>query len=354
MSHARGGRRRRWRRRRGAIVATVSVGLRTAAYSAACKQRTHHAHHGLFPSRGAASSPGGRGRRREKGQLGRNPAPSLAPSLTVNVSSHSLYPLTVSTHRTHALCPPFLLAAQVANVVPSHIRRGGSATDLRSELLRHPYTHFLFSGHGDAELGPSGASGEGASRTLGFTSPNGGLETVTPETLADVLGAHSPRCGGCLSTVVLNGCQTSHMGERVRAAGVTFVLCWRTKAENTAARLLACSFFASLAAGRGHHQAFEDAKAAVRCVTRPGRLANGVQSSVPAYELRDPLDGGLLPQIQQQPSSPGSTDGSNDAIASGTATHREGGGPVRRGFSPPPMAAGIPLLLCADDTAARV
>lgn len=225
---------------------------------------------------------------------------------------------------------------------------------MRSELLRHPYTHFLFSGHGDAELGPSGASGEGASRTLGFTSPNGGLETVTPETLADVLGAHSPRCGGCLSTVVLNGCQTSHMGERVRAAGVTFVLCWRTKAENTAARLLACSFFASLAAGRGHHQAFEDAKAAVRCVTRPGRLANGVQSSVPAYELRDPLDGGLLPQIQQQPSSPGSTDGSNDAIASGTATHREGGGPVRRGFSPPPMAAGIPLLLCADDTAARV
>ena len=221
-------------------------------------------------------------------------------------------------------------AVDVANVVPSHIRRGGSAADLRSELMRQPFCHFLFSGHGDAELGPAGSS----TKTLGFTSASGGLETVTPETLADVLGGHSPRRGGALTTVVLNGCETEKVGHRVREAGVPYVLCWRTKAENTAARLFACSFFSSLAAGRGHLQAYEDAKAAVRCVTRPGRLASGVQSSVPAYELRDPLV------------AINTVDASSEE--SGTATARGDGGPVRRGFMPAPMAAGIPVLLCAE------
>ena len=227
-------------------------------------------------------------------------------------------------------------AVDVANVMPSHIRRGGSATDLRNELLRHSYSHFLFAGHGDAELGPSGAShaphASSSTKTLGFTSPSGGLETVTPETLADVLGAHgSFRGRGSLCTVVLNGCETESIGLRVRDAGVPYVLCWRTKAENTAARTLATSFFASLGAGRGHEQAFDDAKAAVRCMTRPGRLASGVPSSVPAYELRDPF--GRAP---------------TEDPAAGAATARDGETAVRRGFSPTPMAAGVPLLLCPD------
>ena len=111
------------------------------------------------------------------------------------------------------------------------------------------------------------------------------------------------------------------MGQRVRAAGVPHVVCWRTKAHNAAARTLARAFFESLAAGRGHAQAFDDAKSAVLLVTRPGRLANGMPSSVPAYELRDPF---------------ASPDDADDPLLSPRAPPD---------FSPPPMAAGIPVLL---------
>lgn len=261
-------------------------------------------------------------------------------------------------------------AVDVANVMPSHIRRGGSASDLRSELLRQPYTHFLFAGHGDADLGPAaarpstaGASTSGTGKTLGFTSPSGELETVTPETLADVLGAHGSLrgSGGSLCTVVLNGCETENIGRRVCAAGVPYVLCWRTKAENRAARSLATSFFASLAAGRGHEQAFEDAKSAVRCMTRPGRLASGVASSVPAFELRDPS--GPAPTNSDAPMrAVGSAELDLHAVGAsggggmdgGAATARNGAPVVRRGFSPAPMAAGIPMLLvCAPEDAAH-
>ena len=116
------------------------------------------------------------------------------------------------------------------------------------------------------------------------------------------------------------------MGERVRNAGVPYVVCWRTKAHNAAARTLARTFFASLAAGRGHAQAFEDAKSAVLLITRPGRLANGVPSAVPAYELRDP----------------------HAPVADGGGASHESLDDVLRGppeFAPPPMAAGIPILL---------
>ena len=222
-------------------------------------------------------------------------------------------------------------AVDVANVTPSHIRRGGSAEDLRAELMRSSYEHFLFAGHGDAPLGPPSANGglSASSRTLGFTSPTGGLEVVQPEHLASLLGAHSPRTGGLLTTVFLNGCETYSMGARVRAAGVPYVVCWRTKAESGAARLFACSFFSSLVSGRGHLQAFEDAKSALLITTRPGNLANGLPSSVPAYELRDPF-----------PLPPSSSSSSSTTPSTGAADPY--------GFKPKPMAAGIPELLCAE------
>ena len=102
---------------------------------------------------------------------------------------------------------------------------------------------------------------------------------------------------------------------QVRDAGVPYVVCWRTKVHNSAARLLASSFFRSLGAGRSPQQAFDDARSALRLVTRPGRLANGTPSSVPAYELADPFG------------QPADTPAAEPR------------------FSPPPMAAGIPVLL---------
>lgn len=182
----------------------------------------------------------------------------------------------------HALPLPHLAdeAVDVANVISSHIRRGGSAGDLRNELLAHRYKAFLFSGHGDAEL-------EGSdNKTLGFTSPTGGLDTVRAEHLAELLGAHSPSKHGCLETVFINGCMTEQIGRQVRDAGVPYVICWQTKAHDRAARVLASTFFASLSAGRAHFQAFDDARTAVKLATRPGRTFNGMPSSVPTFELR--------------------------------------------------------------------
>ena len=66
------------------------------------------------------------------------------------------------------------------------------------------------SGHADAGLG--------AQKTLGFTSEDTGeIATVRPAELAEMLGAHSPRSGGRLELVFLNGCCSEELGRAVRA-----------------------------------------------------------------------------------------------------------------------------------------
>lgn len=222
----------------------------------------------------------------------------------------------VCSPKHSALALPHLAdeAVDVANVTTAHIRRGGTANDLRNELLQHRYKAFLFSGHGDAEL-------SGKQQTLAFTGAAGGLDTVRPEHLAELLGHHSPKHGGTLDVVFLNGCCTEQIGRSVHRAGVTYVVAWRTRAETKAAHLLASTFFGALASGRGHVQAFEDAKSAVKLATRPGKTEAGMPSAVPAYELRDPLE-----PVKQADAS----------------------------FTPPPMAAGVPVLFCAEyDNAER-
>ena len=73
-------------------------------------------------------------------------------------------------------------------------------------MLRLPPPWALLrAGHGDAELGGEGAG----SKTLGFTSPSGGLETVRPQHLAELLGGNSSQRGGSLATVFLNGAVVS-------------------------------------------------------------------------------------------------------------------------------------------------
>jgi len=202
-------------------------------------------------------------------------------------------------------------AVDISNVTPCHVLQGASANDLRNELMRHRYRAIYFAGHGDADL----------SRTIAFTNPTGGLQSMQAEDVTKLLGAHSPE------VVVLNGCHSERLGELVRQAGVPYVVCWRTRTHNAAARTLASSFFASLAAGRDHVQAFDDARHAVRLVTRPGRLASGVASLVPAYELRE--DGELMASED--------TEGTEAACM--------------ETFLPRPMAVGIPILLCAADRA---
>ena len=120
--------------------------------------------------------------------------------------------------------------------------------------------------------------------------------------------------GGPLEFVFLNGCCSEPLGEAVRAAGVPTVVCWRSEVEDGAARILARAFFQALGSSGSAdadavRAAFESAKAAVRLVTRSGRLAGGIVASVPKYELRAP------------------------------------GVPSTQPVHPPPIAAGVPVLL---------
>jgi hypothetical protein len=103
------------------------------------------------------------------------------------------------------------------------------------------------SGHADAGLG--------AQKTLGFTSEDTGeIATVRPDELAEMLGAHSPRSGGRLELVFLNGCCSEELGRAVHAAGVPVVVCWSTLAENSAARIFAMIFFKTYMRGKDYRQ----------------------------------------------------------------------------------------------------
>ena len=124
-----------------------------------------------------------------------------------------------------------------------------------------------------------------------------------------MLGRHSPPSGGLLELVFLNGCKGLELGRDVQDAGVPTVVCWETKAHDGAALIFSKAFFDSVARGRTYAKSFDDAKDAVLMPTRPGKLANGLAADVPMYELRAP----------------------NTPAAAQT--------------NPPPMAAGVPVLL---------
>jgi hypothetical protein len=46
--------------------------------------------------------------------------------------------------------------------------------------------------------------------------------------------------------VVLNACETEEMGKELRSAGVSLVVCWRSKVHDRTARRFALDFYASL------------------------------------------------------------------------------------------------------------
>jgi hypothetical protein len=203
-------------------------------------------------------------------------------------------------------------ADEVARAAARHgvveVLRGGTAAELRCQLLAVPTRRFLFTGHANA---PWGADG-GLTKTLGFCDAGGALEAVEPTAVAALLGLVAADHGGALELVFLNGCSSEALGHAVRAAGVPVVVCWRTEAEDGAARILARAFFHAIGGSGGDadaRAAFESAKAAVRLATRSGRLAGGIVASVPKYELRAPSE------------------------------------PSTQPVHPPPIAAGVPVLL---------
>ena len=209
-------------------------------------------------------------------------------------------------------------AAAISRHMPAVYFRGGTASDLRDALLGEATRRFVFIGHGGLALLP------GHRATLGFTTPEGTIASVHVGTLAALLGECAPPAG-YLELVVLQGCCTLELGRAVHAAGVPFVICWATPTEDTACRLFSTAFFEYYCArgqrqppprsvGANSHryrQAFEHAANAVTLLTRPGKAnaMGGIAFEVPKYELRCPS----LPACDS--------------------------------FTPPPWAAGCPVLI---------
>ena len=165
---------------------------------------------------------------------------------------------------------------------PSVIHRGGTAQELRQKLLENPPRRFLFIGHADARA-------PGGPRTLGFTSEDGSAITIAPnDELARMFGASAKANGGQLELVFLNGCCSEPLGRLLHQRGVPVVVCWRTRAEDCAARIFSVEFFRALKVTNDFRRAFAEAEGAVRAVTKPGTLTGGIASGVPKYELRDP------------------------------------------------------------------
>jgi hypothetical protein len=52
--------------------------------------------------------------------------------------------------------------------------------------------------------------------------------------------------GGTIECVVLNACETEDIGKKLRKAGVPYVVCWRSKVDDTTATNFAVDFFKSL------------------------------------------------------------------------------------------------------------
>ena len=214
-----------------------------------------------------------------------------------------------------------------------HMRNGkvcGTADDLRRALGDTRTRRFLFIGHGDvqvqekpADVHPQGQPANALA--LAFTEPDGTLSVVEPNVLVDILCAHVPKEGGALEMVFLNGCVTEPLGQLLRARGVPVVICWRTLLHDDAARIFSQAFFRAYGNGQLERAAFEDAARAITTETKPGMLAytGHLPSNVQKYELRDP-----------KPKAPAS--------------------PEFAGLHPPPEAAGIPVLLCAEGDAERV
>ena len=221
--------------------------------------------------------------------------------------------------RVAALPNALFEATEVSKSCDAAIYARGDVTAdvLRSALRDTDTRRFLFIGHADAPTSRS----EDATRTLGFVLNDGTLAAARPQDLAVLLGRHSPKKGGRLELVFLNGCRSEALARAVRGEGVPYVVAWATSAHDEAARLFSRAFFEALGAGRAsrgakrrrpstlaklgrrlldlarpeasaardaYAQAYQEAVDAIAFETRLGTLANGVRSHVPRFELRDP------------------------------------------------------------------
>jgi hypothetical protein len=185
-------------------------------------------------------------------------------------------------------------ATQVQQLWPGALlMRGGTLEDLQAVMQQHAVRRLAFIGHGDARLG-----GE---KTLGFTTKEGMLSVVSPSTIAELLGAHSPRAGGKLELVFLACGLVKQLAEQIYSAGVLTVCGWETDLFEAASQLFTPAFFESLKKGEGVKQAFEIAKSSVLSVVQDGFVQDAGGKSLAAkvqkYELHDPKASGTVDRL---------------------------------------------------------
>ena len=190
----------------------------------------------------------------------------------------------------HALHGAEAEATQLQQLWPgSLLLHCGTPEDLQVVLQAHAVRHLAFFGHGDAPLG-----GE---KTLGFTTKEGVLSVVSPSTIAELLGAHSPRAGGKLELVFLACSLVKQLAEQICSAGVS-VCGWETLLLDAASQLFTAAFFESLQKGEGVEEAFEMAKSSVLGVVQDGFVQDAGGKSLPVkvqkYELHDPKASGTV------------------------------------------------------------
>lgn len=190
-------------------------------------------------------------------------------------------------------------------------RLGGTPARLHQFLLSHRPTCFHFVGHADAAFG--------GHPTLGFCGGDGTLQLIAPVELVKLFKPFAGSGSDQMQLIVINGCESEKLAIMLHEdAGIANVVCWRTRVRDEACSVFAKHFWSALLqrdfSVRG---AFEHAATELEHVTRSGSTMLGSQwkpANVRKWELRDP----------SQPH-----------------------GPVP--FTPPPEAAGIPVLVCAHD-----
>jgi len=179
-------------------------------------------------------------------------------------------------------------------------QRGGDPDLLRQYLLHKPTRVFIFAGHGNVP------SGNPYSYTLGFTNPVGGLVMPDPQIIVDLLKSVK-------ELVILDGCKTESLGGHLCDAGVPAVICWRTLVHNQAAPTFMAAIFEFLKLGHDIAAAFGHAKNILNTMMRPVHTTTLTHPTLPHVNRWALVD----PEVAQPP-------------------------PL---YTPPPDAAGVPVLL---------
>ena len=151
-------------------------------------------------------------------------AQGLPSSLDVLIfCCHDLGPgmpvLAKAMHEAQRVANHFTRAQKTHLIIP-----GGSAEDLRAALAKHQPYSFLFIGHADLEPRRGDPNWTRGERTLALVGASGQPELIEPDVLIDICCSNKR-----LKLIVLNGCKSSQMCERLSQRGVDAIGCARPR-----------------------------------------------------------------------------------------------------------------------------